>query len=143
MVGMPYANPHDPELSERMRYLDSLEAGCAALSNARAGGRSRGYEYYDNLCMKAVNQSIGRAIRHAGDYAAVVLADDRYCAVGPSADRGRRTQTKLPGWMRSAVVESSAAAAAAPGGRAFGEFQSALYRFFAAKREEAKTAQGA
>ena len=143
MVGMPYANPHDPELSERMRYLDSLEAGCAALGNARAGGRSRGYEYYDNLCMKAVNQSIGRAIRHAGDYAAVVLADDRYCAVGPSADRGRRTQTKLPGWMRSAVVESSAAAAAAPGGRAFGEFQSALYRFFAAKREEAKTAQGA
>jgi hypothetical protein len=29
----------------------------------QVGGRSAGQVYYENLCMKAVNQSIGRAIR--------------------------------------------------------------------------------
>jgi chromosome transmission fidelity protein 1 len=33
--------------------------------------------YYEALCMKAVNQCVGRVIRHAGDYAAVVLLDVR------------------------------------------------------------------
>ena len=132
MVGMPYANPSDPELVERMRYLDALEAG--SLVPRAPGARSRGFEYYDNLCMKAVNQSIGRAIRHAGDYAVIVLCDDRYCSSGPSAERGRRTQAKLPQWLRASLVDASPAAVAAGGGRAFGEAQSALCRFFAARR---------
>ena len=34
--------------------------------------------HYENLCMKAVNQSVGRAIRHRGDYAAILLLDHRY-----------------------------------------------------------------
>ena len=42
--------------------------------------------------MKAVNQSVGRAIRHAGDYAAIVLLDGRYA--------GPRVLGKLPGWIR-------------------------------------------
>ena len=31
-----------------------------------AGEPDAGQVHYDNLCMKAVNQSIGRAIRHKG-----------------------------------------------------------------------------
>lgn len=50
-----------------------------------------GMEYYENLCMRGVNQSIGRAIRHKGDYATIVLLDKRY-----TTDRIRK---KLPKWI--------------------------------------------
>lgn len=47
-------------------------------------------EYYTNLCMKAVNQSVGRAIRHIGDYATIVLADAvRACATSLDPSLGR------------------------------------------------------
>ncbi|XP_075971830.1 ATP-dependent DNA helicase DDX11 [Anticarsia gemmatalis] len=66
VVGMPYPNVKSPELQEKMNYLNKTEGGGA------------GSIYYENLCMKAVNQCIGRAVRHANDYACVLLVDDRY-----------------------------------------------------------------
>ena len=70
VVGLPFANPSDPVLQEKMRYLDStLEKG--------PDGQSPGQQYYTNRCMKSVNQAIGRAIRHIGDYATILLLDKR------------------------------------------------------------------
>lgn len=55
----------------------------------------QGHELYTNLCMKAVNQSIGRAVRHQNDYAALILLDRRY---------GRpEIKQRLPGWIRKEV----------------------------------------
>ena len=56
-------------------------------------------EYYENACMRAVNQSIGRAIRHQNDYAAIVLLDRRF-----GSDRIR---SKLPGWIRAGMPAST------------------------------------
>lgn len=47
------------------------------LCNRSSHGRA-GREYYNNICMRAVNQSIGRSIRHARDYASILLVDERY-----------------------------------------------------------------
>lgn len=91
MVGLPYANRHDAELCEKMRWFDEqAKLGRSLISSD---------DYYQNLCMKAVNQSIGRAIRHAKDYAVIVLADQRY--LKPSV------QTKLPSWMLPALQQHS------------------------------------
>ena len=69
MVGLPYPNLHSPELKEKMRYLDRTAA--------EVEGKRGGAVHYDNLCMKAVNQSVGRAIRHKNDYAAILFLDHR------------------------------------------------------------------
>lgn len=59
-----------------------------------AGGA--GSTYYQGLCMKAVNQSIGRAIRHRKDYSTVFLFDERY--------QQASVTRQLPEWMRPSLV---------------------------------------
>lgn len=111
MVGLPYPSPNDPELVERMKYIDSLAS--ADSQGSHGGKKSR--EYYENLCMKAVNQSIGRAIRHIKDYAAILLVDARYSSEssGPSS--------KLPGWIGDRLVKVTGS---------FGEVHKRLHQFF-------------
>ncbi len=60
-----------------------------------SGEKRPGQLHYENLCMKAVNQSIGRAIRHRGDHAAIFLVDHRYSRPDIRA--------QLPGWIREHV----------------------------------------
>lgn len=48
------------------------------------------------MCMKSVNQCIGRAIRHANDYACIFLIDRRYQSI--------KIQAKLPKWIRDSGV---------------------------------------
>ncbi|NXN13715.1 DDX11 helicase, partial [Indicator maculatus] len=84
MVGLPYPNIKSPELQEKMAWLDK--------TMPRAAGQAPSKVLIENLCMKAVNQSIGRAIRHQKDFASIVLLDHRY---GSSA-----ILSKLPQWIR-------------------------------------------
>nr|XP_033807933.1 ATP-dependent DNA helicase DDX11 isoform X2 [Geotrypetes seraphini] len=87
MVGMPYPNVKSPELQEKITYLDK--------SMPRADGQSPGRSLIENLCMKAVNQSIGRAIRHQNDYASIVLLDHRYSRP--------IILNKLPQWIKTSM----------------------------------------
>ena len=66
MVGMPFLNRSDLEIQERMKFLDAN----SSIYNGRM--------FYESSCHKAINQSIGRAIRHRNDYAVVLLVDERH-----------------------------------------------------------------
>ncbi|XP_053400123.1 ATP-dependent DNA helicase DDX11-like isoform X2 [Mercenaria mercenaria] len=110
MVGMPYPNINSPELKEKMDYLN-------ANFPKDKEGRQPGQVHYENLCMKAVNQSIGRAIRHQGDYATILLLDRRYSRAG--------TVAKLPGWISKHLQKMDK----------FGNVFSAVSKFFSAKKK--------
>ena len=88
MVGLPFPNSNSPELREKMAYLNETVAFAP-------GEKRPGQVHYENLCMKAVNQSIGRAIRHKEDYATLLLLDHRYARP--------EIKAQLPGWIRDHV----------------------------------------
>jgi len=101
MVGMPYPNPQDPELKAKIDYIEKTKVFA-----------SGSMEFYENQCMKAVNQCIGRAIRHRDDFAVIVLMDSRYSK--PSI------HAKLPKWITNAKINVAS----------FGEFFKELRNFF-------------
>ena len=88
VVGLPYPNLETPEWKARTRYL-----------NERTGSHQDGLrsktamEHVENICMRSVNQAIGRAIRHKNDWASILLLDARYA--------GSRIHAKLPGWIKA------------------------------------------
>ncbi|KAJ6584730.1 helicase C-terminal domain-containing protein [Mycena capillaripes] len=89
IVGLPFANLGSPELRERMKYVKQLEEKRGI--KRPQGQKDAAAELYENLCMNAVNQSIGRAIRHREDWASLILLDKRY---GSASIRA-----KLPKWI--------------------------------------------
>ncbi|KAK7048171.1 ATP-dependent DNA helicase CHL1 [Favolaschia claudopus] len=94
IVGLPFANLGSPELRERMKYVKELEEKRGA--KRPPGQKDASAELYENMCMNAVNQSIGRAIRHRADWASLILMDERY---GSASIRA-----KLPSWIGGNMV---------------------------------------
>ena len=78
--------------------------------------RDAAAELYENMCMNGVNQCIGRAIRHKGDWASLILLDQRYAT---GTIRG-----KLPKWIGGQLVVAES----------FGQAMRELGTFFRDKR---------
>jgi chromosome transmission fidelity protein 1 len=89
VVGLPYPNLQTPGWRAKVEYLDKKTT-----SHSSARGQA-GREHAENVCMRSVNQAIGRVIRHKNDWASILLLDARY--------GDNRIQTKLPGWIRNAT----------------------------------------
>ncbi|KAJ1989981.1 ATP-dependent DNA helicase chl1 [Coemansia spiralis] len=115
MVGVPYPNLASPELVERLAYYENGGAGSASDGGFKMGPRGR--ELYESLCMRAVNQSIGRAIRHQRDYAAIVFLDCRYAEP--------RIASKLPAWITGGESNGGTVAC-----KSFGPALATLASFF-------------
>lgn len=104
VIGLPYPNIASADWKAKIEYIETtsvtnLTGQGMSKEQATARAKQTARDFYENACMRAVNQSIGRAIRHQGDYAAIVLVDRRY-----GTDRIR---SKLPGWIRGGLVGDS------------------------------------
>lgn len=94
IIGLPFPNIHSAVWKAKIDHIEkrAVEKGGQSTAVAKAAGR----DFYENSCMRAVNQCIGRAIRHRNDYAAIVMIDRRY--------ESDRIQRKLPAWIRQSLV---------------------------------------
>ncbi len=139
IVGLPYPNANSPEWKARREYLESSTMARLtdppALLQKRASGPRRPIINRPWLhrnrqpvtstrmpACDAVNQSIGRAIRHRGDYASIILVDRRFST--------ERIRSKLPGWIRGGMAEDSET-------KGLQGMMGALNTFFRGKREAA------
>jgi chromosome transmission fidelity protein 1 len=113
LIGIPYPNPHTPEHKARQTYLqDSLVTRGIPVDEARKKAAEGG----EDSALRAVNQAIGRAVRHQNDWACIVLVDSRWS--------GERVRGKLAGWLKESVS----------GGTAFGEVVGKVGGFFRGKK---------
>ncbi|KAF8822610.1 putative helicase, partial [Cardiosporidium cionae] len=111
VIGLPFPN-QSLQLTEMIKYYDRQGVGTRKTSQVvkdeyktnaspyesftsdnKACTFLAGTEFKSILCMKTVNQCIGRAIRHKDDYAAILLLDQRYSQA--------YFRQFLPTWIRS------------------------------------------
>ena len=97
IVGLPFPNIRSAIWQAKIQHIERrvYEQGSGSDESRRMASREAGREFVENACMRAVNQCIGRAIRHRHDYAAIVMIDKRY--------ETPRIQGKLPAWIRQSL----------------------------------------
>lgn len=117
VVGLPFPNIKSAEWKAKLEYNENITQSRGE-SVAEAKHVSR--DFYENACMRAVNQSIGRAIRHQRDYATIIMLDRRYSTP--------RIHRKLPGWIKRGLVKDA-------DGKHFTEVLSSIKRFFKMKEK--------
>ncbi|XP_052775212.1 regulator of telomere elongation helicase 1-like [Mya arenaria] len=85
ITGLPYPPYMDPKVVLKMQYLDEMKGkqGFQSLS---------GKEWYRQQASRAVNQAIGRVIRHKDDFGAIILCDTRFS--------NNDSIKQLPVWVR-------------------------------------------
>ncbi|XP_059263414.1 regulator of telomere elongation helicase 1 isoform X1 [Mustela nigripes] len=90
VTGLPYPPRMDPRVVLKMQFLDELKS-----LGGPGGQLLSGHEWYRQQASRAVNQAIGRVIRHRHDYGAIFLCDHRFTQ--PDA------RAQLPSWVRPHV----------------------------------------
>uniref|UniRef100_A0A7S0H0B7 DNA helicase n=1 Tax=Micromonas pusilla TaxID=38833 RepID=A0A7S0H0B7_MICPS len=118
LTGIPYAPKADAKVRLKRSFLDEKKAASERESNtidARERGDRvllSGEAWYSQSAMRAVNQALGRVIRHRHDHGAVILLDERF-GYGD-------TRNQLSVWLRPAIQSFDA----------FGPAAAQLSRFF-------------
>ncbi|KAG9528532.1 ATP-dependent RNA helicase CHL1, partial [Aureobasidium melanogenum] len=115
VIGLPYANPNTAEQKAKIKYIEEKAVASSA------GGAAAARDFADNTCMRAVNQAIGRAVRHKNDWSAILLFDNRYMQ--------KRIQDRLPGWIKASLGQTARTG--------FTDVEAGLKRFYARKAREA------
>ncbi|KAF7022721.1 hypothetical protein CFC21_035385 [Triticum aestivum] len=103
VTGMPFSTPTDPKVRLKREYLDKQ----AKPSNKNPKALT-GEEWYVQQAARAVNQAVGRVIRHRHDYGAIIYCDERF--VWPNY------QSQMSYWLKPYIK--------------YGEVVQTLTRFF-------------
>ena len=123
-VGLPFPNAQGGEWKAKIEFVEQAsynklsKTGALSEQQCKMQSQMAGRDFYENACMRAVNQCIGRAIRHRNDWAAILLVDKRYSS--------QRIQGKLPRWIRSSMDMGAAA-------KPSSQVEQGLKDFFASK----------
>ncbi|KAK0074067.1 hypothetical protein PV325_008821 [Microctonus aethiopoides] len=83
-IGIPYAVMNDPAVELKIIYNDN---------NSKDKNTLKGREWYTVQAYRALNQALGRCIRHKNDWGAILLVDDRFL--------DRNNQSYLPNWIKA------------------------------------------
>jgi chromosome transmission fidelity protein 1 len=114
VVGVPFPPANDVLFDEKVRRAS------AATKQSVEETRTR---MMNDVAMKTVNQAIGRALRHRGDFAAIVLADERF--------ERPALRERLPQWLAASMLSNNGGEG---GGEAasmtYGTFTKAIAQFF-------------
>uniref|UniRef100_A0A8C2T5T3 Regulator of telomere elongation helicase 1 n=1 Tax=Coturnix japonica TaxID=93934 RepID=A0A8C2T5T3_COTJA len=89
ITGLPFPPRWDPRVVLKMQFLNEMK------KSSMGAQYLSGHQWYNQQASRAVNQAIGRVIRHRQDYGAIFLCDDRF-----TTDNVR---SKLPSWVRPYV----------------------------------------
>ena len=88
ITGIPFPSLMDPKVKLKKKFLDGKKIQSKGIGGA---------EWYNLEAFRALNQAIGRVIRHKTDFGAVLLLDKRFGNEGNAS--------KLPTWLDKSVVE--------------------------------------
>merc|ERR1712228_136633 len=93
IAGIPYPYMKDPKIQAKKQYMDrACWKETPNKKNVINTGGVNGQQWYQQQAVRAVNQAIGRVIRHRFDYGAIILADRRFAR--------KRTQDGISKWIR-------------------------------------------
>ncbi|CAM9320496.1 unnamed protein product [Choristocarpus tenellus] len=99
IVGIAYPNVKDLQVQLKRSYQDAR-----AKKDVRLVG---GDKWFSLQAYRALNQAVGRCIRHRTDYGAIILCDPRFASK-------RETTSNLSRWVRSIVRHCGTAEASVP-----------------------------
>lgn len=107
ITGLPYPPFKDPKIVLKKKYLNE--------NRTRQNEMLSGDDWYFLEASRAVNQAIGRVIRHKNDYGAILLCDTRF--------NNPRQKSQLSGWIQGHFKNSNP-------NQTFGATIGELSRFF-------------
>ncbi|XP_039986589.1 Fanconi anemia group J protein isoform X3 [Xiphias gladius] len=87
-IGIPFPNIKDLQVELKMKYNDQ---------HCKSRGLLPGHRWYEIQAYRALNQALGRCIRHRNDWGALILVDDRY------SNNPNKYITGLSKWVRQLV----------------------------------------
>ncbi|KAH9524209.1 Fanconi anemia group J protein [Bulinus truncatus] len=87
-VGIPYPNYKDVQVEQKRQYNESHK-------NSR--GLLGGHQWYEIQAFRALNQALGRCIRHRNDWGALIIVDERFIR------DPQKYCTALSKWVRTKI----------------------------------------